>query len=351
MRIAWPEPACLMPDVGDPGRHTMEDLQHMLRCGFVALLAFTLAAAEAVAADPSYPARPVTVIVPFAAGGPTDVVGRILGDHMSRTLGQQFVVENIGGAGGTIGMSRVASAEPDGYTLGVGNMGTQSAAPALYPNLKYDPATSFEQIGIANFTPQAIVAKKDNPATDLKAFIAYLKDNHSKLSYGHAGVGSISHVSGVLFNHQFGLRPALVAYRGTAPALNDLVGGQIDYMVDQSLNVIPQIKGGTIKVFAIAAADRLQSLPEVPTTKEAGVDFVFRAWNALVAPKGTPKPVVDALSAALDKALDDPATIARYVELGSTAPERAERGPAGLQKLVESEVARITPVLKEATTK
>jgi tripartite-type tricarboxylate transporter receptor subunit TctC len=323
----------------------------MRQSGFLAMLAVALAGTQAVAADASYPNKSVTLVVPFAAGGPTDVVARILGDHMSRTLGQQFVVENVGGAGGTTGMTRVAAAAPDGYTLGVGNMGTQSAAPALYANLKYDPATSFEQVGIANFTPQAIVSKKDNPAKDLKEFIDFLKQNHTKLSYGHAGVGSISHVSGTLFNAQFGLKPALVAYRGTAPALNDLVGGQIDYMVDQSLNVIPQIKGGTIKVYAIAAAQRLESLPDVPTTKEVGVDFIFSAWNAMVAPKGTPKDIIANLSAALNKALDDPATVQRYIELGSTAPDKANRGPAGLQKLVESEMARITPVLKEAAAK
>ena len=324
----------------------------MLRaCRWLGVLALALVGSEAGAAEPNYPTRSITLVVPFAAGGPTDVVARIIGDHMSRTLGQQFVVENIGGAGGTTGMARVAAAEPDGYTVGVGNMGTQSAAPALYPNLKYDPATSFAQIGIANFTPQAIVSKKDNPAKDLKEFIAYLKANQDKLSYGHAGVGSISHVSGTLFNSQFGLKPALVAYRGTAPALNDLVGGQIDYMVDQSLNVIPQIKAGTIKVYAIAAAQRLESLPEVPTSKEAGVDFIFSAWNAMVAPKGTPADIIAKLSAALNKALDDPVTVKRYVELGSTAPEAAERGPEGLQKLVESEMARITPVLKEAAAK
>lgn len=300
------------------------------------------------AAAQSYPDKPINVIVPFAAGGPTDVVARILGEHMSRTLGQQLVVENVGGAGGTTGMTRVATAAPDGYTLGVGNMGTQSAAPALYANLKYNPATSFEQIGIANYTPQTIVAKNGTAAKDLKEFLAYLKANSDKLSYGHAGVGSISHVSGTVFNSQFGFKPALVAYRGTAPALNDLVGGQIDYMVDQSLNVIPQIKGGTIKAYAVAAPARLEALPDVPTTKEAGVDFIFSAWNAMVAPKGTPKAIVDKLVDALNKALDDPATTKRYVELGSTAPDKADRGPAGLQKLVDSEMARITPVLKAA---
>jgi tripartite-type tricarboxylate transporter receptor subunit TctC len=311
------------------------------------LLALALALSGAPAAA-QYPNKPITVIVPFAAGGPTDVVTRLVGDHMSRTLGQTLVVENIGGAGGTIGMTRAADAAPDGYTIAVGNMGTQSAAPALYPNLKYDPAKSFAQVGIVNYTPQAIVAKKATAAADLKAFIGYLKANHAKLNYGHAGVGSISHVSGLVFNAKFGLQPNLIPYRGTGPAIQDLVGGQLDYMVDQSLNVIPQIKAGTIKVFAIAAPERLSSLPDVPTTKEGGEDFIFSAWNAMVAPKDTPKDIVDKLADALGKALDDPAVKARYVELGSSAPMGADRGPAGLQKLVESEVARITPVIKAA---
>ena len=317
------------------------------RLAVLALATLAAGFAEQVAAQP-YPNKPITVIVPFAAGGPTDVVTRIVGEHMSRTLGQQLIVENVGGAGGTTGMTRAAQSAPDGYTVAVGNMGTQSAAPSLYPNLKYDPATSFAQIGVLNFTPQAIVAKPATESKDLKSFIAYLQANHQKLSYGHAGVGSISHVSGTLFNAQFGLSPGLVAYRGTGPALNDLVGGQIDYIVDQSLNVIPQIKAGTIKAYAIAAPERLESLPDVPTTKEAGIDFIFSAWNAMVAPKDTPKEIVDKLVDAVGKALDDPAIGQRYVELGSSAPQGADRGPAGLQKLVESEVARITPVLKEA---
>ncbi len=295
-----------------------------------------------------YPAKPITAIVPFAAGGPTDVFTRLVTDHMARTLGQQFIVENIGGAGGSTGMTRVAQATPDGYTIGVGNMGTQSAAPALYPNLKYDPAKSFEQISIVNYTPQTIVSKKDIEAKDLKSLLAYLKANGDKISYGHAGVGSISHVSGIVFNSQVGLKPALVAYRGTGPAMQDLVAGKIDYMVDQSSNVIPQIKAGTIKAYAVAAPARLKSLPDVPTTKEAGLDFIFSAWNGMVGPKGMPADAVAKLGAALNKAMDDPAVQAKYAELGSTAPQGADRGPAGLQKLVESEVARISPVLKAA---
>jgi tripartite-type tricarboxylate transporter receptor subunit TctC len=295
-----------------------------------------------------YPDKPITVIVPFAAGGPTDVVTRLVCEHMSRTLGQPMIIENVGGAGGTLGMTRAAQAQPSGYIIAVGNMGTQSAAPALYPNLKYDPAKSFAQIGIVNFTPQAIVAKKNTAAADLKDFVEYLQANSSKLTYGHAGVGSISHVSGLVFNAKFGLKPTLVPYRGTGPAIQDLVAGALDYMVDQSLNVIPQILGGTIKVYAIAAPERLPSLPNVSTTGEAGVDFIFRAWNAMVAPQGTPDEIVAKLANALGQALDDPAVQARYVELGSSAPRGAERGPAGLQTLVESEVARITPIIEAA---
>lgn len=319
---------------------------HTRRSVLGALAMLGLAAVPAAAQQ--YPTRNITAIVPFAAGGPTDVVTRLVTEHMSRTLGQQIIVENVGGAGGTTGMTRAAQAAPDGYTIAVGNMGTQSAAPSLYANLKYDPAKSFTQISVVNFTPQAIVAKKATEAKDLKAFIDYLKANHAKLSYGHAGVGSISYVSGFVFNSQFGLKPGLVAYRGTAPALNDLVGGQIDYMVDQSLNVIPQIKAGTIKVYAVAAPERLAAIPDVPTTKEQGIDFIFSAWNAMVAPKGLPKEIQDKLVDALSKALDDPGIIKRFEELGSTAPKGADRGPAGLQALVEKEVARITPVLSAA---
>ena len=313
-----------------------------LIAGLLALVALNTPSAA------QFPKKPITVIVPFAAGGPTDVVTRLVCEHMSRTMGQPMIIENVGGAGGTLGMTRAARAHPDGYTIAVGNMGTQSAAPALYPDLKYDPEKSFAQVGVLNFTPQAIVAKKDTAAANLKDFIEYLKLNSSKLSYGHAGVGSISHVSGLVFNSKFGLTPTLVPYRGTGPAIQDLVAGQLDYMVDQSLNVIPQILAGTIKVYAVAAPDRLQSLPNALTTGEAGVDFIFRAWNAMVAPRGTPNEIIAKLADALGKALDDPSVRARYVELGSSAPNGAERGSTGLQKLVESEVARITPIIKAA---
>jgi tripartite-type tricarboxylate transporter receptor subunit TctC len=321
----------------------------MLRVIAGSALAITLLSTFLSApAAAQYPNRPITIIVPFAAGGPTDVVARLIGDRMARTLGQSVIVENVGGAGGTLGMTRAAQARPDGYTIAIGNTGTQSAAPALYPSLKYDPATSFAQIGIINFTPEAVVAKKSTAAGNFKEFIDYLKANSSRLSYGHAGVGSISHVAGLVFNAKFGLNPTLVPYRGSAPAIQDLIGGRFDYMIDQSLNVIPQIQAGTIRVYAIAGTERLQSLPDVPTTREAGVDFVFQAWNGMVAPKDTPKPIVTALTGALARALDDPAVKQRFLDLGSTEVTSGDRGPAGLQKLVDSEIARLTPIIKAA---
>jgi tripartite-type tricarboxylate transporter receptor subunit TctC len=312
------------------------------------ILGCVLVCALAAPAFAQYPNRTISLIVPFPAGGPTDVVARLVAESMSRTLGEAIIIENTGGAGGTLGMARAAQAQPDGYTIAIGNTGTQSAAPALYPDLKYDPIKSFTQIGIVSFTPEAIVAKRSMQAATLTQFIEYLKRNSAKLIYGHAGVGSISYVSGLLFNSSLGLHPTLVPYRGTGPALEDLVGGRIDYMIDQSLNVIPQIKAGTIKAYAVAARRRLETLPDVPTTVESGVDFTFRAWNAMVAPKDTPPEIVARLAAALNKALDDPSVCARFVELGSTVPDAADRGPAGLEKLVSSEVRQIGPVIKAA---
>src|SRR5687768_6270201 len=297
----------------------------------------------------TYPQRPVTMIVPFAAGGPTDVVARIVSDHMSRTLGQQIVIENVAGAGGTTGITRAAQSQPDGYTIMMGHMGTHGAAPALYPNLKYDPTKDFAPIGLAAGTPIVIVAKKDFPANDLKGFLEYLKANAEKVNMAHAGVGSVSHSTGIFFNSVVKVKPTMVAYRGTGPALNDLMGNTVDFMTDQIVNVAPQIQGGNIKAFAIATPERSPALPNVPTTKEAGLPtYEVSAWNAIFAPKGTPSNVVTALTGALDKALDDENTKKRLLDLGGVIPSKADRTPAALQKLVESEVARWTPVLKAA---
>ena len=319
-------------------------------------LLVSIAGAAAVFAAPAfaqnYPTKPIVMIVPFAAGGPTDIVARIVAEPMSRTLGQQVVVENVAGAGGTTGITRGAGAAPDGYTIMMGHMGTHGAAPALYPNLKYNPARDFAPIGVAAGTPIIIVGSKKLPAKDLKEFIALAKKQGDKSNHAHAGVGSVSFTTGVLLNSILGTKPTFIPYTGTGPALNDLVSGQVDYMTDQIVNLVGQINAGTVTAFAIATAKRSPALPNLPTTKEAGLDgFEVSAWNAVFAPKGTPQAVVDKLSDALNKALDDPNARKRLDGLGAVTPEGAERGPAALQKLVESEVARWTPVLKAAMKK
>ena len=297
----------------------------------------------------TYPQRPITMVVPFAAGGPTDVVARIVAEPMSKALGQQVVIENVTGAGGTTGITRAAQAAPDGYTIMMGHMGTHGAAPALFKGLKYDPATSFDPIGMAAGTPIVIVAKKSTAAPDLKGFVEALKAGGASINQAHAGVGSVSHSTGLLFNALVGAKPTLVVYRGTGPALNDLVAGQVDFMTDQIVNVAPQITGGTIKAYAIATPERSPSLPDVPTTREAGLPgYEVSAWNAVFAPRGLPPQVREKLVAALDAALKDGPAAKRILELGGTVPKGAEAGPAALQALVEREVARWTPVLRQA---
>src|SRR5215510_5929196 len=296
-----------------------------------------------------FPDRPITMIVPFAAGGPTDTIARIVGEQMSKTLGQSVLVENVAGAAATTGITRGAQSKPDGYTIMMGHMGTHGAAPALYPNLKYDPTKDFEPIGLVAGTPILIVARKDFPAADLKEFVARLKDPAAKVRQAHAGVGSVSFTTCTLLTAQLGVKNIVAAYRGTGPALNDLVGGQVDYMCDQIVNLVEQINGDAIKAYAIATAERSPALPNVPTTKEAGLpDYQVSAWNALFAPKGTPKEIMAKLNETLVKALDDDATRKRLLELGSVIPDQAGRSPEALANLVKSEVARWTPILKAA---
>jgi tripartite-type tricarboxylate transporter receptor subunit TctC len=286
------------------------------------------------------------MIVPFAAGGPTDVIARIVSESMSRSLGQQIVVENVAGAGGTTGILRGAQSKPDGYTIMMGHMGTHGAAPAVYPDLKYDPVKDFEPIGLAAGTPILIVAKKDFPAKDLKEFVAYVKANSTKLNEAHAGVGSVSFTTCSLLNSMLGAKPTRVVYRGTGPALNDLVAGQVDYMCDQIVNLVPQIQAGTIKAYAVALPERSPALPDVPTTKEGGLpEYQVSAWNAIFAPKGTPKDVLKKLNDALLKALDDKGTAKRIQDLGGDISNKEARTPEGLRKLVQSEVARWNKVL------
>lgn len=316
---------------------------------FVAACATALALSAASIGAQTYPSRPVTIIVPFAAGGPTDIIARIVGEYFSKSLGQQFVVENIAGAGGTTGITRGAQSKPDGYTIMMGHMGTHGAAPGLYANLKYDPTRDFEPLGLAAGTPILIVARKDFPAANLKEFVARLKDPAAKAKQAHAGVGSVSFTTCTLLTSQLGVKNITAAYRGTGPALNDLVGGQVDYMCDQVVNLVSQVKGGAVKAYAIATPERSPALPEVPTTIEAGLpDYQVSAWNALFAPKGTPKEIVAKLHETLRKALDDPATRKRLLDLGSVIPGKSECTPDALANLVKSEVARWTPILKAA---
>jgi tripartite-type tricarboxylate transporter receptor subunit TctC len=311
-----------------------------------------LPAVSRLACAQTYPARPITMIVPFAPGGGTDVPARIVGEHMSRTLGQQLVVQNVVGAGGTIGSTRVMRADPDGYTIEMGQMGTHAAAVALYPNLAYKPEVDFEPIGLVCSYASVIVARKDFPPKNLEEFVAFVKANADKLNMSHAGVGSTFFTTCLLLNSILGVKPALVPFNGGAPAMNALMGGQVDYMCADVLTAAPQLQAGTVKAYAIAAAERSPELPNLPTTREAGLpEFQASGWNALFAPKSTPQPILDKLTDALDEALDDDNTRKRLRELANDIPDKSSRGQKALATLLKSEIARWTPIIKAANIK
>ena len=303
-----------------------------------------------VAHAQTFPNKPITMMVAFAAGGPTDIIARIVSEHMSKTLGQQIVIENVAGAGGTTTTARVAAAAPDGYTLIMGQMGTHAAAPALYPQLKYNPVTDFTPIGVAGITPIVIVAKKDFPANNLREFVAYVKANADKVNQAHAGVGSTAFTTCVLLKAQMGVQKVnAVAYRGTGPALNDLVGGQVDFMCDQVTNLTPQINAGNIKAFGIATQQRLPVLPNLPTTIEAGLpEYQISGWNAIFGPKALPADIQAKLVDALDKALEDPTTNKRLADLGTVIPNKQERAPAGLAAILARDLALLDKPLRES---
>jgi len=297
----------------------------------------------------TYPVRPITLIVPFGAGGPTDVTARVIAEHMSRTLGQRLIVENVGGAGGTTATTRVMRANPDGYTIQIGHMGTHASAPAFYPNLAYRPDADFAPIGMVALTAYVIAANKHLPPNDLHEFITYAKANHQRLNMGHAGVGSSTHLAGLLLNTILGLKPALVPFNSAAAATNSMIAGHVDYMAAAIGDAVPQVNGGTIKALAIASPERNPALPEVPTSREAGLpEYQLRGWNGLFAPKGTPKPILDRLTDALDRALDDETIRKRLFDIGSDIPETTRRGQDVLAELVKSEIARWTPIIKGA---
>ena len=316
------------------------------------LLAVSLTALAGIAAAhaQNYPTRSGTVIVPFAAGGPADITGRIAADIFSKALGQQFVVENVGGAGGATGTTRAARAAPDGYTLALGHMGTHAAAVALTPNLAYKPDVDFEPIGLMSTQPVVLVTRKGFPANNLKEFVTYAKANAAKLNMAHAGVGSVSFTTCLLLNHEIGIKTTMVPFTGTAPALNALLGEQVDYVCDPILGPLPHVRAGTLKAIAIATDQRHPQLPDVPTSAEGGLPgFQAAPFYAIFAPKGTPQPIIDRLAAVLDKGLDDETVRKRFLDLGAVITEKKDRGPKPLAAMVKSELARLTPILKAAT--
>jgi tripartite-type tricarboxylate transporter receptor subunit TctC len=314
--------------------------------------AAALSVASQIANAQTYPLRPITMIVPFAAGGGTDVTARIVSEHMSRTLGQRIIIENIAGAGGTTGSTRAMRANPDGYTIEMGQMGTHATAVALYPNLAYRPEVDFDPIGMVSEMPQMLVARKDFAPKDLKEFIAFTKANSEKINVGHAGVGSIFFSTCLLLHSILNVKPTLVPFNGGAPAMNALVAGQVDYMCADVVTAAPQLQASTIKGYAIASTSRNPAIPTVPTSNEAGLpEFLATGWFALFAPRGTPKPIVDRLSEVLDRALDDEGTRKRLIEVGNDVPEKSRRGQQALQVLLKNEIARWTPIIEGANVK
>lgn len=318
----------------------------LVRLVCACLLALALSPASVRAQD--YPARPVTLIVPFAPGGSSDVIARLVAERLAEHLGQPLVIENIAGAGGAIGLGRLAAASPDGYTLGIGNAGTNAAAYAINPNLKYTPS-SFTEVGLVAKTNTILALKKTHAAATLADFIAEAKAKPGYATLGHAGVGSSNYLSCKIFAQAAGVDVTLVSYRGAAPALNDLLAGQIDGVCDNAASVSQSIEAGLAKGLVVAGPARLPNLPGVPSAQEAGLPaFQAQGWNVLYLPKGAPDPIVARLNAALRKACADDKLQARFVELGATAARPDELDPAYAHTLMQADVARFKPLLAGA---
>jgi tripartite-type tricarboxylate transporter receptor subunit TctC len=297
----------------------------------------------------TFPDRTITIIVPFAAGGPTDIVARVIAAQMSNSLGRSVVVENVAGAAGTVGLVRVARSAPDGYTLLLSGMSTMSFSPTLYPNLPAHAVNSFEPVGIVASAPIVLVTSKNVPANSVTEFAEYLRTNGDKAVNGHAGVGSSSHLSCALLNSRLGGKPAVVSYRGTAPAMNDILSGQVHYMCDQTTSVMGQIQGGEVKALAVLAQQRSPALPNVPTIAEAGfpgAEMVL--WNAIFAPKGTPNEIVQKLNTAISTGLDAPDARKRFSDLGAEAPAPDQRSPEALRSVLTADVEKWGKVIREA---
>jgi tripartite-type tricarboxylate transporter receptor subunit TctC len=313
-----------------------------------AALAATVAFAATASAAQTYPDRSITMVVPFSAGGPTDTVGRLIAEKMSADLGQQIIVENVGGAGGTLGAGQVAGAEADGYTLLLHHIGMASSA-TLYRNLAYKPLEAFEYVGLVTEVPMTLVARGDFEPADAASLIAYVKENADTITMANAGIGSSSHLCGMLFMQAVEAPIVTVPYKGTGPAMTELLGGQIDIMCDQTTNTTEQIKGGTIKAYAVTSPARLDILPELPTVAEAGIPGVeVSVWHGIYTPKGTPVEVNDRLAGALQVALADPEIATKLAELGTAPSPAADATPAALKAKLESEIARWKPVIEAA---
>jgi tripartite-type tricarboxylate transporter receptor subunit TctC len=311
-----------------------------------AAAAFLFVVASAFAQE--YPAKPVVMLVPFAAGGPTDTVARSLAQGMGKALKQTIVVENAVGAGGTIAPSKLKSAAPDGHTILLAHIG-MSTAPALYRQLSFKPLEDFELIGQVVDVPMTLIGKKDLPPNDLRELLAYIKANKEKISFANAGVGSASHLCGLLFMSQIQTELTTIPYKGTAPAINDLLGGQVDILCDQTTNTTQYIKAGRVKAYGTTSSARLDSLRELPTLSEAGVPgFEVVVWHGVYAPKGTPKPVVDKLITALQSAIQDPAFVQRMSDLGSQVVPLTKATPAGLRDRLKTEIDKWTPIIRKA---
>jgi tripartite-type tricarboxylate transporter receptor subunit TctC len=316
------------------------------------LLAATLVVSSLVSvaahAQDAWPSRPVALVVPFAAGGPTDVVARALAASMTKSTGKPVIVENKVGAGGTVGAGYVKNAKPDGYTFFIHHNG-MATAPALYRKLAFNPLTDFEYVSQAVDVPMTIVARKDFPAKDIKELITYVKANKAKINLGNAGLGAVSHLCGMMFQKALDTDLTTVPFGGTGPAMNALVGGQIDIMCDQTTNTVGQIKGGAVKAYAVTTAKRIKALPNLPTLAESGLkDFEVVVWHGVYAPKGTPKDITAKFGTMIKNALKDPDVLKVLTDLGAEAVPDSKLSPAGLESWLKTEIDKYGPVIRAA---
>lgn len=296
----------------------------------------------------SYPTKPITLVVPFSAGGPTDVVARLLGAAMGKTLGQTVLVENKTGAGGTISATYTARATPDGYTFLIHHNG-MATAPALYRKLSYKPLADFEYVSQVVDVPMTVVGRKDLPANDFKELQVWAKAQGDKINLAHAGLGAVSHLCGVLLRQAMGVEMTTVPFQGTGPAMNALLAGQVDLLCDQTTSTTPFIKAGSVKLYGVTTSSRLKTLPDTPTLQEQGLKgFQVVVWHGIYAPKGTPKEAIDKFGVALRTALKDPTVVQRLTDLGAVIPSDEKLSPEGLKSWLDQETQRYDPVIKAA---